>query len=325
MKVSVKVLGALVMALISSISVFGQDEVQYRANLIKKFYSMGTASVNGTYYPLGNSLSRLFCRKLKKIVTLAEPTAGSIANVEYLRKKQIDLALMQSDVAWMAYHGSGNFAGNSLKELRVMASLYSEKIQIVVRADSPVKTLVDLKDRKIAVGEKDSGSAAGAILILENAGLKQGDYELVYERFTKSTESLLDGYIDALYYVGGVPADGIARLAEKTPIRLIEIPESIVTKLTGSYPYYCSESVQGGAYKGQKDKISTLGFKALLTCTENMATEDVLTMLSVIYENPKLISDNNEVLVEVNKADAMIGIDKSMLHEGASRFFSATK
>jgi len=81
----------------------------YQARLIKKFYSMGTASINGTYYPVGNSIARLLSSRMKGLVVLAEPTAGSLANIEYLRRGQIDLALVQSDVAWMAFNGAHTF------------------------------------------------------------------------------------------------------------------------------------------------------------------------------------------------------------------------
>ncbi len=311
--------------IITSFSLYAQDNSKYQMSLIKKIYSMGTASVNGTYYPFGNSMARLIGKKLKRIVIIAEPTPGSIANVEYLRKKRIDLALIQSDVAWMAHQGSYNYVGNSLSDLKVLASLYSEKIQIVVRADSGINTIRDLKGKKIAIGEKESGSAAGAIQILETAGLKNNtDYELLFERFTKSTESLLDGYIDALYYVGASPAYGIERLAERVPIKLIEIPSEVITKLTSSYPYYCVEKIEKNAYKGQSKEINTLGFKALLACTNQLPSDDVFDILDVLYSNPRILSEQDRE-VEIKKEDALKGLDASMLHEGAAKYFATQK
>lgn len=306
---------AFFIVICSSLTLYAQEE-KYQIGLIKKIYFMGTASVNGTYYPLGNAISRLLGKKLKNMVVIAEPTPGSIANVEYLRKKRIDLALMQSDVAWKAY--KGNF-----KDLRVLASLYSEKIQIVVRADSKLNKLEDLKGKKIAVGEKESGSAAGAAEILDTAGLKNGtDYEIVYERFTKSTDSLCDGYVDAIYYVGAVPADGLIRLSNRVPIRLIEISPEIIHNLTSKYPYYSAEKIGAEAYKGQTKEVNTLGFKALLTCTSNFSADEAFAMLDVIYSNPRILSDQNEVLLEVNPRDALIGVDAMMLHEGAARYLA---
>ena len=321
MKNNSKYIFILMLFILCSSLLYAEEE-KYEAKLIKKIYSFGTASINGTYYPFGNAISRLFSKNLKKLVTVAEPTAGSVANVNFLRKKQIELALIQSDVVWMAYNGSVIFNGNPFKELRVLASLYSEKVQIVVRADSGIDTLNDLKGKKISVGEKESGSAAGAIQILEAAGLKKNeDYILSYERFTKATELLLDGYIDAVYYVGGVPADGLARLSEKIPIKLLEIPEMVINKLTIAYPYYSKEVIINNSYNGHTKTISTLGFKALLVGTTRLPSEEVINILTVIYSNPKILSDHDEVLVELNKNDAIKGVDAAMLHDGAAAFF----
>lgn len=295
----------------------------YKLNLIKKFYSMGTASINGTYYPVGNSIARLFSKKMRGMVVLAEPTAGSMANIEYLRRGQIDLALVQSDVAWQAFNGTHSFEGNRFRELRILASLYSEVIQIIVRENSDIKTIRDLRGKKISVGERDSGSAASVILVLEAAGLNQNDYTLVYERFTRATESLNDGYVDAVYYAGGVPADGITRLAEKTPIRLVAVPQDVRASLIAKYPYFTSEVIVRGAYNSLKNEISTVGFRALLAGTENLSDPEASDMLRILFENVSAVSDNNQRNIQLRLDDAVKGIDSQMLHSGAVRYYSS--
>lgn len=318
-----KLLLSFLLVIFVSGEALAQTEPRYEARLTKKFYSMGTASINGTYYPIGNAISKLLGKKIRKMVTIAEPTAGSVANVKYMKNKQIELALMQSDIAWDAFNGINSFLNSPFKELRVIASLYSEKIQIAVRADSTVKTLADLKGKKIAVGEKDSGSAAGVIQILNMAGLKAGeDYELVYEKLFKSTESLADGYVDAVYYVGGVPADAFSRLSAKVPVRLISIPAEVIKKIVKDFPYYSTETITANSYKGQNETVNTLGFKALLTCTEAMPEEDVITMLTIIYNNPELYGEQSQLLVKVKPEEGLNGFDSKMLHPGSARFFA---
>ena len=294
----------------------------YQVRLIKKFYSMGTATINGTYYPVGNSIARLFSSKMKNLVTIAEPTAGSLANIEYLRRGQIDLALVQSDVAWMAFNGAHSFTGNRFTELRILASLYSEVIQIIVRADSAIKTIEDLKGKRIAVGEKDSGSAASVMQVLGAAGLKSEDYTFVYERFTRATESLNDGYVDAVYYAGAVPADGISRLAGKTPLRLVDVSFAVREKLVSEYPYFSAETIPEKSYQGQETQVQTVGFRALLVGTENLPRDEVLSMLQVIYDNPEMISDQNKTIIRPDIANGSSGVAEEMLHPGARRFFA---
>jgi TRAP transporter TAXI family solute receptor len=298
-----------------SCALLSASAADYRVKLIKKFYSIGTATISGTYYPTGNSIARLLSTTLSGVIAIAEPTAGSLANIEYLRRGQIDLALLQSDVAWQAGNST---ADNRFRELRIISSLYSEVIQLVVRDNSSIKELSDLKGCRIAVGEKDSGSAASIITVFKAAGLEEGDYTIVYERFTRATESLLDGYIDAVYYAGAVPADGIVRLNAKMPIRLISIPADVRQKLLAEHPYFTGENILAGSYKNQKADVTTIGFRALLAGTERLSANEVFNILQAIYDNPTPQTD-----FKLRRSEATRGVLPEMLHEGARRFFAA--
>ena len=301
------VLGSLAMA------------ADYQLKLIKKFYSIGTASINGTYYPTGNSIARTLSNNIKGLVAIAEPTAGSLANIDYLRRGQIDLALLQSDIAWQAYKTTSD---HKFRELRVIASLYSEVIQLIVRDSSEIKGLRDLKGKRIAVGEKDSGSAASIMLVLKAAGLEETDYTIVYERFTRATESLLDGYVDAVYYAGAVPADGISRLAAKTPIRLIDIPADVRTKLLAEHPYFTSESILTSSYRNQKSDVNTIGFRALFVATERLSANEVFNMLQAMYNEQSTMASEATTNLKLHLNEALKGVELEMLHEGARRFFT---
>lgn len=313
----------LLFALLFSGATMAQND--YRVNLIKRFYSVGTASINGTYYPVGNSIARILSKNIKNLVVLAEPTEGSVANVEYLRKGQIDLALIQSDVAWQSVKGAGSFLDNPFKELKILASLYSEVIQIVVRKSSKIKSIADLKGCRISVGSKESGSAVNAVQVMAAAGLQPDDYELVYERFTKATESLRDGYVDAVYYTGGVPADGLVRLAAKTELRFVEIPLTVQKKLVNEYPYFSSETIPPASYQGQVEKIDTIGLRALLATSEQMSDTDAHRILETIYQNASLIASQNTASIFFRKDEGTKGVADEMLHIGAARFFSSLK
>lgn len=302
-------------AALFSCAFFSASAADYRVKLIKKFYSIGTATISGTYYPTGNSIARALSTNLQGIVAIAEPTAGSLANIEYLRRGQIDLALLQSDVAWQAGNAT---ADNRFRELRIIASLYSEVIQLVVRDDSNIKELKDLKGCRIAVGEKDSGSAASIIPVFKAAGFEESDFTIVYERFTRATESLIDGYVDAVYYAGAVPADGIMRLNAKVPVRLISIPTEVRQKLLAEHPYFTAENILAGSYKNQKADVTTIGFRALFAGTERLSANEVFNILQAIYENPAAQGD-----LKLCKSEATRGVQPEMLHEGARRFFSA--
>ncbi len=298
---------------------------EYRLNLVKRFYSLGTASINGTYYPLGTSITRLLNSKLDNFVSIAEPTKGSVANIDYLRGNQIDMALVQSDVAFQAFNGENNFAGRPFKRLRVMASLYSEVIQIVTRADSGIQSIEDLKGKKIAIGNKGSGSAVSAEFIFAAAGIGSGDYYPIYERFTKATESLKDGYLDAVFYIGGVPADGLSRLASKSEIRLVTIPEFIQDRLLKVYPFFTKEIIPSASYVRQSVEVPTMGLRALLITSESLDAQLAEQILELIFDKNGINFIRKDTGISLYLDNSLKGIKPEMLHRGAQKFYSEKK
>jgi hypothetical protein len=298
---------------------------KHQLELIKRFYSIGTASINGTYYPVGNSIARILSKEISEIVVIAEPTAGSVANIDYLRSGQIDIALIQSDVTWQAFKGNGIYTANRFPELRVLASLYSEVLQIAVKKSSGINSLMELKDKKISVGSKESGSAVNVIQVMAAAGLKEDDYTLIYERFTKATESLKDGYVDAIYYAGGIPADGLARLATRTDIKFIEIPANVQKLLVDEYPFFSSESIPAGSYNGQIKNIPTIGLRALLVTTDRLSDNDAEKFVEVIFKNSLEIAAQNTFSTLFRFEDSLKGVEPDMLHPGANRFLTRKK
>lgn len=297
----------------------------YRLEMLKKIYSIGTASISGTYYPVGNAIARVLSSGINELVVIAEPTPGSIANIGYLKNQQIDLTLVQSDAAWMAFNGTENFADNRFRELRILTSLYSEVIQIAVRRDSGIEKLENLQGRKISVGARESGSAVSFIEILKAAGLEAEEYEIVYERFTMGTESLRDGYVDAVYYAGGVPAAGFQRLGQRTAIRFLPIPVEVVKGLVTKFPYFSTETIEPGSYPGLSSPINTIGVRALLATTESLPTTEATRILNLIYNNASLISAQSQSGISIRLGDALKGVDTKMLHNGAKSFFQQQK
>lgn len=314
---------SLILSVFLAVAFLAAFASDYDLSLIKRFYSIGTASINGTYYPVGNSIARVLTREMKDVVVIAEPTAGSVANISYLKNGHIDLSLVQSDVAWQAFKGIGMFSRNRYPELRVLSSLYSEVIQIVVKKSSGIRTIADLKGCKISVGSKESGSAVNAIQVLDAAGLTEGSYELVYERFTRATESLRDGYVDAVYYTGGIPADGISRLAAKIDLMLVEVPAEVQKRLVDKYPYFSSEVIPPATYKGQLGSVSTIGLRALIASSEQLDKKQAKEILTIIYKNSALIASQNTTGIYFNVSHALKGVSAEMLHPAALEFFAA--
>lgn len=294
---------------------------QYNISLLKRFYSIGTAGINGTYYPLGGAIARLFNDKLSNIAVISEPTKGSIANVGHLKEKQIDLALIQSDIAFQAFIGSSQFNDQPFNELKLLASLYPEVLHIVVLNDSPIESIQDLNGKSISIGTAKSGSAISSKAVLSEIGIVATSCKLVYERFTKGTASLKDGYVDALMYIGGVPANGIHLLSEKTKIRFISIPIDISQKIVKKMPYITSETIKSNSYLGVKEDATTVGFRALLATTDTLDNKTAYVMVKTLFENLATVVKLSNSNVRITLKNALKGFSSDMLHPGARKYY----
>lgn len=289
--------------------------------LVKRFFAIGTGSINGVYYPLGNAISRLFNSRFEDVVAMSESTQGAVANVSYLRGGDIALALMQNDVAFDAWRGQRAFEGRGLPQLRVLASLYSEVLQLVVHQDSPIISLSDLRGRHVDLGPRGSGTALNAQAVLDEVGLQAGDLRRSYSDFTKATDALQNGYVDAVFFTGGLPSEGISLLAQRIPIRVVGFPKEVRDALTGSFSYWSEEIIPAGTYRNQEEDVATVGLRALLTCTSDFPEETAENMLAVLFDNQTYLLSLTHVAKDILLLDALLGIEREMLHPGARSFY----
>ncbi|HOY65804.1 MAG TPA: TAXI family TRAP transporter solute-binding subunit [Candidatus Ozemobacteraceae bacterium] len=294
---------------------------QIETRLVKRFLSIGTASINGVYYPLGTAMARLFNAHLDGIVAIPEPTAGSVANIEYLRRHEIALALVQSDVALHAFHGRERFEGRPFPELRVLASLYSEVLHIAVRQDSGITALTDLRGKNVVLGEEGSGTAENARMIMAGLGLHAGEFTPSYLGFTKATAALEGGYVDAVFYSGGVPVDGVALLARRIPIRLLPFPEPVRRRLIARHPFWQTETIPAHTYPGQAVDVETIGLRALLVTTSELQRPLATRILELLFDRTPYLTSLSPAAAAISLEQALKGIQSDMLHEAARDFY----
>ena len=112
---------------------------------------LATGGTAGTYYPFGGALAKIWNSKIKDMNVTAQTSGASGENVRLINKKEVELALVQSDTLDQAWNAMEAFK-EPLKGMSVVATLYPEIVQVVVRADSPIKTFADLKGKRVSTG-----------------------------------------------------------------------------------------------------------------------------------------------------------------------------
>ncbi|HYG59319.1 MAG TPA: TAXI family TRAP transporter solute-binding subunit, partial [Symbiobacteriaceae bacterium] len=249
----------------------------------------------------------------------AQSTNASVANIRQLGKKEVDLALIQNDTADYGRNGKEAFAEQNEKYTNYMAiaALYPEVVQIVVRADSNIQTIADLKGKKIVVGAAASGTELAARQILSAYGMSykdKKDVEPLFLSFAEGATAFKDKQADALVIVSGVPNSSLADVQTATDIRLLPIEAD---KLKKDYPFYVSYTAKANTYKGMSKDTTVVALLAVLVVRDEMHTDLVYEMTKALFEKAGDIGHAKAKEFDVKKAGDGVTIP---FHPGAAKY-----
>ncbi len=217
----------------------------------QQFFRIGTGGTAGTYYPVGGMIANAVSQP-GKIVATAQASNGSVANVNGIAGGSMESGFSQSDVATWAFKGTGLYEGKpNVPGLRLIANLYPESVHVVVKKGSGIKSVADLKGKRVALDEPGSGTLVNARAILAAYGLKESDIKPEYIKPNQAGDKLKDGSLDAFFFTGGAPAGAIAELASAgTGIDILAIDGAAADALKKASPFFSDDSIPADTYKG---------------------------------------------------------------------------
>jgi len=206
-----------------------------------QFFRIGAAATSGTFFEVGGMIASAIskpagsppCERggncgVPGLVAVTQATQGSVENLRMVAAGQIESGIAQSDIVSWAYAGTGIFAAEGpMKRLRAIANLFPEYVQVVVHGDSAIRTLADLRGKRVSLGQMGSGTLADARVVLAAAGLTEKDMTAEYLRPGVAAANVSDGTLDGFFLIGGVPVPAIRELAATTPIRLVPIDDQL--------------------------------------------------------------------------------------------------
>jgi TRAP transporter TAXI family solute receptor len=301
-----------------------------------RYFRIGTAATGGSFFEIGGIIAGAVsgpteappCGRggtcgVPGLVAVAQATPGSVGNLRLIDSGEIESGFAQADLAGWAYNGVKLFAGSGrLRELRAIASLFPAVAHFVVRADSPIRSLADLKGKTIAVGEAGSGSAADATVLLEAAGLGDGDVVQKYLRPGPGAAEVKAGTVDAMFISGAYPVPAVRDLAASTPIRLIPIEGEVIEKLNRDFGHYRPAAIPAGAYPGIDEPTPSIGFSVLWLVNSRVDPDLVYAITKSLWNTAtaKLLSVVEPVGNQIRLERALDGLSVP-LHPGAARFY----
>jgi TRAP transporter TAXI family solute receptor len=299
------------------------------------FFRILTGGTVGTYFPIGGLIANAIsnppgsrpCAEggscgVPGLVATSVASNGSVANVAAIAAGTAQSGFVQSDIAHWAYNGTGIYQGRpKVDSLRAIANLYPESIQLVVRKGSGIKSVADLRGRKVSLDEPGSGTLVDARLILSAFGLSEKDLKAEYFRAQQVADSLKDGTIDAFFSVSGWPQSAVADLAATVGIELVPIAGPEVDALIARFPFFSAEEIPDNAYRGVAG-VKTVSVHAIWA-TSSKQSEELIYKVTAALWNPatrKLLDSGHAKGREIRLDTATTGVGIP-LHPGAEKFY----
>ncbi|RMH73778.1 MAG: TAXI family TRAP transporter solute-binding subunit [Gemmatimonadetes bacterium] len=286
-----------------------------------QYLTIGTGGVTGVYFPVGGAIAKLINSANTGINITVESTGGSVFNAISMGNGQLDLGMTQSDVAYQAYHGEGEFEGKAIESLRVLFSLHPEPMHLIARRDANITRVTDLAGKKVNLGNPGSGTLNFANAILAAYGMSEDD--LGKAEFLKASEApdfLRDGRIDAFFYPAGVGNAAVQDICTTTDVVLIPIMDDAAETLIRENPYYAKSVIPPGIYNSVDEPVPTVGVKALFSTTTRISEETAYTIVKTVLDNFEAFKAAHGALASLEPANLLEAIPID-LHPGSERAF----
>ena len=287
----------------------------------KKFLNIGTGGTAGTYYPIGGAIAEVLNKEIPGMSASAQSTGASVANINMLSDGEVDLATVQNDIAYYAAHGTEMFQDKKVDGLQGIASLYPETCQFVTLKSSGIKSLAELKGKRIAVGAVGSGVEANVRQILAAYGVTYSDIDAQYLSFAEGASALKDGNVDVAVLTAGYPTASVQDIAAQNPVRLLPVEGKAADALIAQYPFYTKTVIPAGTYAGFDEEVPSVAVMAMLVAGPTVNDDLGYCVTKAIFSNLDRLQAAHAVGKQIAKDTAKTGMSLPM-NTGAEKYFS---
>jgi len=286
----------------------------------QQFINVLTGGTSGVYYPMGVALSQIYAKAMPNVKTSVQATKASAENLNLLQAGRGEIAFTLGDSLSDAWKGDAEAGFKTpLNKLRGVAGIYPNYIQIVAAADSGVKTLADLKGKRISVGAPKSGTELNARAIFKAAGMSYKDFAKVeYLPFGESVELMKNRQLDATLQSAGLGVSSLRDLATSVKIVIVPIPADVVSKVGD--PAYQAGTVPANTYEGQSADVATAFVQNFLVTHEGVPADTVYQMTKSMFDNLDHLIAAHAAAKAIRRDKALIGMPLP-LHPGAEKYY----
>jgi TRAP transporter TAXI family solute receptor len=292
------------------------------------FITIGSGDFSGVYFPVGLTIAKMINNKrnVYGIRATVESTRGSVFNLNAIMAGYLEFGLAQSDIQYQAVMGLGEWVKKGPQnELRAVFSIHPESLCLVAAVDAGIKTMADLKGKRINLGNPGSGQYLNSIDALQAAGLNPKSD--IYAEKAKAFEApvlLQDRRIDAFFCTVGHPSETLQNATSgERKVRFIPITGPGVDQMVADHNYYTQTTVPVPQfYPGAEnpEDVKTFGVIATLCTSTKMPDPVVYAITKEVFDNFAQFKRQHPAFRDLTKEDMLKGLT-APLHRGAIKYF----
>jgi TRAP transporter TAXI family solute receptor len=315
-----RVLAAAVLTAFAAGCGGGGDHAKPASGRSPERLTVATGGEGGIYFVYGGALAKVISRHLPGYRATAQPSSGAVDNLLRLRDGKADIALTLGDTALDAVEGREAFA--KPVPLRALAQIYRSYVHVIAGESSGIRSLQDLKGKRVSVGSPDSGTEVVAERVLELARI---DSRTGIERrqlgVAESASALEAGSIDAFFWSGGLPTSAVTDLTRGHAVRMLDL-RALAKPLRQRYGgVYEDAAIPAGTYPGITAAVPTISIPNYIVVSEKMnggLAHDITELL--FRYGDELVAAHPESR-NLDPARAQQVIAPIRLHPGAQQYY----
>jgi TRAP transporter TAXI family solute receptor len=285
--------------------------------------SIATGGTGGVYYPMGGGLASVLSKKVPGMSATAEVTGGSVDNLNLIGTGKPYVGFSMADAAKDAQSGQDKFTGKKV-DLSTLLVLYPNRMHIVTTGATGIKTMQDLKGKRVSTGSPGSATEVMAFRVIEAAGLDK-DKDMRRERLSvaESVNAVKDRKIDAFFWVGGLPTAAVTDLANTPNTQIVMIDHSkevdAMNKKYGNL--YFKDVIPKTTYKGMEKDNNVISVANILVTSPKMSEKDAYNIVKAVFDNKIELVRTHYEYISVTLEGQKTASTPIPFHPGALKYF----
>ena len=306
--------------LLGLVLTFGLLVLAITAQAAEKRLTFATGGTSGVYFPLGGAIAQVLSSQSGgALAVTAQASGASGENMRLIESGDVDLAMVQNDVAHAAYNGTAPFK-EKLSNARAIGRLYPEYLHVVASKESGVKNMAQFKGKKVSVGARGSGNELNCRQIFNLFGLDYKNLKPIFLPYGETAEQFKDRQLDGFIFTIGTPNPAIQDITTARDVQFIPLDGPAIDQVIKKFPYLVKDQIPAKTYKGQEAPVPTLSVQAMLVVSKDMPDDVAYTLTKTLFENIPSVAKAHNKGAEIKLELARDGVTIPF-HPGAERYF----